>query len=314
VLLVGNGSVRAGAPAEVLATSPVVPPIVELGRSLGWSPLPMTVRDARRWARDLTLGDPPAAPGPSYDEPVLSAAHLTVVRGGTVALRDVSVGLRPGCVTALMGRNGSGKSTLLWTLQGSRDRVAGTVSVGGTDPAREPAARRRDLVGLVPQTAADLLYLETVADECAAADSGTGHPGSGECRKLLDRLVPGIPDGSHPRDLSEGQRLALALAVVLVAAPPVLLLDEPTRGLDYPAKAELADVLRRLADDGRAVLVATHDVEFAAQASDEVVVLAEGEVVSAGSTREVLAASPSFAPQVTKILGAGWLRAEEVPR
>ena len=157
----------------------------------------------------------------------------------------------------------------------------------------------------MPQTAADLLYLESVADECAAADAGSGHPGEGACRKLLDRLVPGVPDDSHPRDLSEGQRLALALAVVLVTSPPVLLLDEPTRGLDYPAKAELAEILHGLADDGRAVMVATHDVEFAAEAADDVVVLAEGEVVSSGPTREVLAASPAFAPQVTKILGPG---------
>jgi energy-coupling factor transport system ATP-binding protein len=94
----------------------------------------------------------------------------------------------------------------------------------------------------------------------------------------------------------------------------VLLLDEPTRGLDYPAKAELAGVLRRLADDGHAVLVATHDVEFAAETGDEVIVLAEGEVVSTGPTRVVLAASPAFAPQVTKVLGPGWLRVAEVPR
>ena len=161
----------------------------------------------------------------------------------------------------------------------------------------------------MPQTASDLLYLETVAEECLVADGG-----SGEARKLLDRLVPDIRDDTHPRDLSEGQRLALALVVVLVGAPPVLLLDEPTRGLDYPAKAELAAVLRVLADDGHAVMVATHDVEFAAVAADQVVVLAEGEVVSDGPTREVLAASPSFAPQVTKILGPGWLRVDEVSR
>jgi energy-coupling factor transport system ATP-binding protein len=234
---------------------------------------------------------------------------VTVLRGGTVALREASVRLDAGSVTGLMGRNGSGKSTLLWTLQGTHTRRTGTVAVDGVDPAAEPAHRRRELVGLVPQTAADLLYLETVSDECAAADAG-----SGECRKLLDRLVPGVPDDAHPRDLSEGQRLALALAVVLVSTPPVLLLDEPTRGLDYPAKAELADMLRRLADDGRAVMVATHDVEFAAQAADRIVVLAEGEVVSEGPTREVLAASPAFAPQVTKILGPGWLRVDEVAR
>jgi len=102
--------------------------------------------------------------------------------------------------------------------------------------------------------------------------------------------------------------------VVLVGRPPLLLLDEPTRGLDYAAKAALAGILRELADEQHAVLVATHDVEFAAQAADEVMVLAEGEVVSSGPTRRVLTESPAFAPQVSKILGAGWLRVDEVPR
>jgi energy-coupling factor transport system ATP-binding protein len=306
-LLPGDGSVLSGPPGDVLAVSPVVPPIVELGRALGWSPLPMTVRDARRLARTATLRDPPVPRVPAGAEARVVATGLTVVRGAAVALREASVRLDAGRVTALMGRNGSGKSTLLWTLQGSRTRRAGTVLVDAVDPAAQSAKRRRELVGLVPQTPSDLLYLESVADECAAADDG-----SGAARKLLDRLVPGVPDEAHPRDLSEGQRLALALAVVLVTSPPVLLLDEPTRGLDYPAKSELAETLRRLADDGHAVMVATHDVEFAAQAADRVVVLAEGEVVSDGPTREVLAASPSFAPQVTKILGPGWLRVDEV--
>jgi energy-coupling factor transport system ATP-binding protein len=314
VVLAGDGSVRTGAPADLLATAPVVPPIVELGRALGWSPLPMTVRDARRMARGLSLPAPPtSAASTDTDDPVVRAAGVTVVRGGTVALREVSVDLHRGSVTALMGRNGSGKSTLLWTLQGTRARRGGTVTVDGTDPGSEPGDRRRRLVGLVPQDAADLLYLETVAEECAAADAGAGHAESGGCRALLDRLVPGIPGDAHPRDLSEGQRLALAVAVVLVASPPVLLLDEPTRGLDYPAKAELAGALGRLARAGHAVLVATHDVEFAAEAADSVVVLAEGEVVSAGPARDVLASSPAFAPQVSKILGPGWLRVSEVP-
>jgi energy-coupling factor transport system ATP-binding protein len=311
-LLPGDGSVLTGTPAEVLAVSPVVPPIVELGRSLRWSPLPLTVREARRMARTADLGSPPATSSRHAGKRHLVATDLTVVRGGTVALREASVRLDGGSVTALMGRNGSGKSTLLWTLQGTRSRRAGSVEVEGVDPATVPARRRRELVGLVPQAAADLLYLESVADECEAADRGSGHPGSGGSRKLLDRLVPGVPDDAHPRDLSEGQRLALALTVVLVSSPPVVLLDEPTRGLDYPAKSELAEVLRRLADEGHTVMVATHDVEFAAQAADRVVVLAEGEVVTDGPTREVLAASPAFAPQVTKILGPGWLRVDEV--
>lgn len=179
------------------------------------------------------------------------------------------------------------------------------------DPGRLDPAGRRTLVGLVPQTAADLLYLETVSEECAAADAGAGEA-QGTCRQLLDRLVPGVDDLMHPRDLSEGQRLALVLAIVLTARPRVVLLDEPTRGLDYTVKAQLATIVRDLAAAGHAVLIATHDVEFVAGVADDVLVLAEGEVVSSGPARQVVAASPSTAPQVTKILGEPWLRVDEV--
>jgi energy-coupling factor transport system ATP-binding protein len=307
-LLAGDGRMTVGEPGELLVTSPVVPPIVELGRAAGWSPLPLSVREARRRVRGLAarLGTPPADL-PSSGTSAAAVRRLEVVHGHTRAVRGVDLDLGAGRVTALMGRNGSGKSSLLWAVQGGGRRAAGSVDVGGSDPAGLQPAQRRSVVGLVPQNAADLLYLETVAEECAAADGG-----SGSCRTLLDRLAPGIPDDQHPRDLSEGQRLALALALVLVARPRLLLLDEPTRGLDYRAKHELAGILRGLAAEGHAVLVATHDVEFVAQAADDVVVLAEGEVVSSGPVRRVVAESPAFAPQVTKVLGAPWLRVDEV--
>jgi energy-coupling factor transport system ATP-binding protein len=306
VLMPGGGLVVAGAPADLLETSPVAPPIVELGRAVGWHPLPLSVRDARRRATGLVdrLGPPPAPDAVVVRETALAARGVTVVHGHTHAVRRVDLDLGSGSVTGLMGRNGSGKSSLLWALQGTGRRQSGRVTVAGQDPAALPAAERRALVGLLPQNAADLLYLETVADECTAGGDGT--------RKILDRLVPGIPDDVHPRDLSEGQRLALALSLVLASQPGVVLLDEPTRGLDYAAKHVLAVLLRDLADDGHAVLVATHDVEFIAQAADDVIVLADGEVVSSGPVRRVVAESPAFAPQVTKVLGAPWLRVDEV--
>ncbi len=302
-LLPGDGSVLVGEPATLLATSPVVPPIVELGRAAGWTPLPLSVRTARRRARELTL-TPPTYVEPAPAAVGLAVKRLTVAHGRTVAVKELDLGLGQGRVTALMGRNGAGKSSLLWALQGSGARRAGSVSVAGRDPADLDPTERRTVVGLLPQNAADLLYLETVDEECAAGGAGT--------RAILERLVPGVAGDVHPRDLSEGQRLALALALVLVARPQVLLLDEPTRGLDYAAKAELARILRDLAEAGHAVFVATHDVEFVAQAADEVVVMAEGEVVSSGSARQVLPQSPAFAPQVTKVLGAEWLRVDEV--
>jgi len=304
-LLPGDGSLVVGEPAAVLATSPVVPPLVELGRLAGWSPLPLTVRDARRRAGELTLA-PPAVEAPATASPGAVVSGLTVVHGRTVAVREVSLSLMSGRVTALMGRNGSGKSSLLWAMQGSGPRQSGQVMVGAVDPGTLKPAQRRAVVGLLPQQAADLLYLETVDEECAA--------GGPETRAILDALTPGIPGDHHPRDLSEGQRLALALALVLAARPPVVLLDEPTRGLDYRAKHVLASALRGLATEGRTVLVSTHDVEFTALAADDVVVLAEGEVVSSGPVRRVVAESPAFAPQVTKVLGPPWLRVDEVAR
>jgi len=306
--LAGDGTVSGGDPASVLATSTVAPPVVELGRLAGWTPLPLSVRDARRRAGPLrgSLGAPPAEVRRAG--PVLLDARGVVVRhGDAVAVRGVDVELAAGGVVALMGRNGAGKSSLLWALQGSGPRQAGTVGVGGQDPSSVSAAQARRLVGLVPQTPADLLYRETVQAECLQADAESG-ASRGTAAALLDRLAPGVDGQAHPRDLSEGQRLALVLAVQLSAAPRVMLLDEPTRGLDYGAKARLAEILRQMADDGRAVVVSTHDVEFVATCADRVVVLADGDVVADGTTRDVLVSSPAFAPQVAKVLApVEWL-------
>ncbi|GAA2655805.1 hypothetical protein GCM10010425_83250 [Streptomyces spororaveus] len=228
---------------------------------------------------------------------------------GVPAVREVDLTLHGGEITALMGRNGSGKSSLLWALQGSGSRKAGSVAVSTPgrpkqlDPRKLSAADARQLVALVPQTPTDLLYLESVKKELDQADAESGVAADGiRARTLLDRLAPGIPDSTHPRDLSEGQKLALVLAIQLTAAPQVLLLDEPTRGLDYRAKSELISVVDDLAAEGRAVVISTHDVEFVARAADRVVVMAEGDIVADGPTTEVIVASPVFAPQTAKIL------------
>ncbi len=304
-----DGSVRSGPPAEMLASTEVAPPVVELGRLAGWDPLPTSVRDARRRAGALrqsmagrVIAAPPRSVARRPTGTILTARKVVVRYGPIVAVGGVDLELCGGEVMALMGRNGSGKSSLLWALQGSGERHAGTVDVGGVDPFSVPAAAARRLVGLVPQTPADLLYLDSVAQECDQADresAGAVHEGA---RSLLDRLAPGISDVTHPRDLSEGQRLSLVLALQLTAAPSVVLLDEPTRGLDYRAKRALIDIIDLLASEGRAIVISTHDVEFVAAAADRVVVMAEGEIVADGRTADVIGASPAFAPQVAKIM------------
>ncbi|MFE2516292.1 ABC transporter ATP-binding protein [Streptomyces mirabilis] len=323
-----------GTPSEIMAVSPVYPPVVDLGRLADWSPLPLTVRDARRRAGALRerlteLVPRPRTPEPRTPQPrtsqptaprtsvprataPASIEALAVRHGRVEALRRVDLTTAPGEIIALMGRNGAGKSTLLGTLVGLVVPAAGSVLVGGAVPHRTAPRDLVRRVGLVPQEPRDLLYADTVAAECAAADEDAGaEPGA--CRTLVSELLPDIGDDTHPRDLSEGQRLALALAVVLTARPPLLLLDEPTRGLDYAAKARLVTVLRGLAAEGHAIVLATHDVELAAELAHRVVVLADGEIVADGPTAEVVVASPSFAPQVTKVLAPQpWLTVTQV--
>ncbi|WP_404960322.1 ABC transporter ATP-binding protein [Streptomyces sp. 147326] len=369
-----------GPPAEIMAVSPVHPPVVSLGRLAGWSPLPLSIRDARRLAAPLLTRLSAAAgaavnPAPPLPEPTRGTASRALPRpapqtparlddpappafeergpwrspGGGAAgivarllrrrtpgptatpagapahtsglgvrrdrkdvLRNIDLAVRPGETIALMGRNGAGKSTLLAALVGTLAPTTGEVTVGGRTPHRTPPPEMVRRVGLVPQEPRDLLYADTVAAECTAADSDAG-AAPGTCRDLVSALLPDVPDDIHPRDLSEGQRLALALALVLTGRPALLLLDEPTRGLDYAAKVRLIEILRGLAADGHAIVLATHDVELAAELAHRVVILAGGEVVADGPTAEVVVSSPAFAPQVAKILAPGhWLTVGQV--
>jgi energy-coupling factor transport system ATP-binding protein len=217
------------------------------------------------------------------------------------AVRELDLVVRAGEIVALMGRNGAGKSSLLGALTGLVRPSSGQVRLGAVDPRTLRGRALIERVGLVPQQPADLLYCETVTAECAAADRDA-RVADGTAAALLHRIAGEVDPDRHPRDLSEGQRLALALAAVLTSAPPLVLLDEPTRGLDYPAKARLILALRELAADGHAIMLATHDVELAAEVSVRTVVLADGEIVADGPSREVVIQTPVFSPQVAKIL------------
>jgi energy-coupling factor transport system ATP-binding protein len=321
VVVPGHGApLVEGLPEEIMRTSSVAPPLVELGRLVGWDPLPLSVRDARRQAAPLRERLAPTTPLASRKVPyettteteAASTRKLSVAYGRLLAVDDIDLSLSRGEVLVLMGRNGSGKSTLLATLAGARPPTRGTVRVDGRDPRSFRTVELIRHVGLVPQDPGILLYGETVQAECRASDKVSGLE-RGSTARTLDRILPGMPGDRHPRDLSEGQRLALALAIVLAPAPSLVLLDEPTKGLDYPSKDRLICVLRELSEDGHAVVVATHDVELAARVGDRAVVLADGQVIADGPARQVVCHSPVFAPQVAKVLAPEeWLTVDEV--
>ncbi len=313
----GDGRTLIGTPQEVLKSSDIAPPIIELARALNLPDISLSVRDMRRVTESLRgelskIEIPSATIETPATPEIVMINKVSLSYGTTLALRDISLTMNAGEIVAIMGRNGAGKSSLLRSIAGILKVNHGGISVCGINPLDLHGNARTKTIGFIPQEPSDLLYGQSVFAECRAADQDN-KINEGETFALLEKLVPGVSGQTHPRDLSEGQRLALALSVVLSAEPKVLILDEPTRGLDYAAKSSLIATLREYAAQGCTILVATHDVELVAELATRTIFIADGDVVADGPTIDVLLSSPSFAPQVAKIMSpAPWLTVKDV--
>jgi energy-coupling factor transport system ATP-binding protein len=333
-----GGPILMDEPRQVLAQIELGPPLVRLGKALAWQPLPLTIKDGLRFsrahlaqrpagARVRVLAEKDGAAGSRRrGDPYIQATNLSVQYGGRPVVRGVNFGAWPGEIVALMGRNGAGKTTLVKTLVGLVAPHAGEVRLEGVSTARRPVAEICRRVGYLPQDPNTLLFAETVQDEMmmtlrnhGLAQQSNGQwsmlPGAraADPADLLRRLRLGGKALAYPRDLSVGERQRVALAAVTITLPGALLLDEPTRGLDYLAKQELVALLKQWRADGMAIVLVTHDVELAAALADRVVLMSQGEIIADGAPAEVLGASPLFAPQVARLFpNTGWLTAEDV--
>lgn len=222
------------------------------------------------------------APGVVSDGPVLLAARsVTASWGGRPVLRDCSIELRAGTVTALHGDNGAGKSTLLRALIGLHSVDGGAVLLDGRDITTEPTEARVPAIGLLPQDGGRRLLRERVRDEVRAGATSRGRLESDRvvANVMTDLDIERLAD-RHPLDLSVGERERVALAAVLAAEPRVLLLDEPSRGMGPEHRTALARVIHEHARRGTAVLVASHDPWFADQVADRHVTLRDGVLVA----------------------------------
>jgi energy-coupling factor transport system ATP-binding protein len=314
--IAGDGQAQIDLPENILKNSDIAPPIVHLSRALKLDQLGLSVRDVRRMTEDVRhKGKENPQVIKETTPTAIAVKGASISYGSHLELKNVNALVLEGEIVALMGRNGAGKSTLLQSIVGVKDLDRGEISIFSHPPMSLKGALRRTTVGYIPQEPSDLLYAQSVAQECEQADKDNGIA-SGTTFALLQELVPSVSPATHPRDLSEGQRLALALAVVLSAQPRALILDEPTRGLDYQSKSLLIEILKDfVAKPGRAVVIATHDVELVAELADRVIFLSEGEVVADGPTLDILLASPAFAPQVAKVMAPRrWLTVNDVMR
>ncbi len=303
-------NVLAGSPRQVLQQMELTPPVVALGKALGWAPLPLTIKEGRAFAARLPL--PPDTPRTAPLRRPGSRLHIRDLHfayNGREVLRGIDLQIAPGELVVLMGRNGSGKTTLLKCVVGLLRPEHGEIVLDGRPvTGRHPAEICRH-VGYLPQEPDAMLFADSVLDELQVTLRNHGLQDAPPVPPavLLARLGLDEVAGSYPRDLSAGQRQRVALGAVTVTRPGLLLLDEPTRGLDYQLKRQLLALLREWQAEEVSVLLVTHDVELAALAADRVVILSEGCVI-ADDAPEVLAASPLFAPQVARLFpGTGWL-------
>jgi energy-coupling factor transport system ATP-binding protein len=307
VLEVEAGRVRQMRPRDAAGRLRAVPAVCELGRRFGLPEVPLTVDEARTAFAAAGLRAVPVGEGSHAGDVLLEAERLTVAYGETMALRQAGLVLRAGEVVALVGANGSGKTTLFRALAGLVKPVEGRVLFEGkVAPGR--AQERTAVAGLVPQDPALALYHESVREEVAATLKARGRG-----RELPPLEAWGIAHLAerNPRDVSVGQQQRVAIAAMLAHGPRVWLMDEPTRGADAEAKAWLAARLQAHAAAGGAAVVATHDVESAAQYATRVVGLRGGEVAFDLPVREALGTGGPLATQTARVV-AGALHPDEV--
>jgi energy-coupling factor transport system ATP-binding protein len=295
-----------GAPRDVLRNSGIAPPVAALGNILGWQPLPLTIKEARRHVvaqgLDQTRPDAEASGYTSQSLPsqatfdqqlALALNNLSVEIDGQDVVYRVSLGAAHGELVAIMGRNGAGKTTLLRAIMGLIDLTHGRVVVDERDITRMPTEERARVIGYVPQDPRTLLFRETVEDELrwTLRNLRPHDIHDSLIQRTLERLGIAHLAHVHPRDVSGGEQQRVALAAVLVAEPRVLLMDEPTRGLDYQAKGLVAGC------------------------ADRVVLLGDGEVIVDGPPAEIMNDSLIFSSQIGKLFrNQRWLTVNDALR
>jgi len=244
----------------------------------------------------------------SHLKPLIEVKNLWhAYPDGFVALKGINLKVCPGEFVAIMGRNASGKTTLVKHFNGLLKPTKGDVILGDINTKEATVAELSRKVGYVFQNPNDHLFCDTVEEELAFTLNNLGVK-SEEAKPLINRTLErfGLMQYryQYPRFLSGGEKQRVALASILVAQPQVIILDEPTRGMEYRLKAELMKFLDQYRREGRAVILVTQDVEIAAEFSDRVVLLSEGKIVVDGPRREVLSRALLFSPQINRLAQA----------
>ena len=313
-LLASGAPQEAAAAVRGHAIFSAMPTAARIAAALGAPEhLPLTVREGRAYLRGYAQHPlPEAKSAPTQAQPVLRVRDgwFRYAQNAPDVLRGFSLALRPGELYALTGSNGSGKTTALGVLAGQLRLYRGSVYLDGKKQrALQPL---RDGIAAVPQDPRTLFAADTVRADLASL-------GRDDDDALVDTVVQQMALAPllerHPFDLSGGEQQRAALAKVLLMQPRVLLLDEPTKGMDGAFKAEFGALLRKLCAQGTAVCIVSHDVEFCAQYADRCGLLFRGEVVTENDPRAFFSGNYFYttaAARIARTAAPGAVLCEEV--
>jgi len=315
--IVADGNPRAVlSNCDIASLGAGVPPIVRIvqrlrGNGVNVDGIPLTVKEGRSMLKEVFReagGSELSQVESAHGKPVIEIDKLwhTYPEGPT-ALKNVSLRICQGEFVAIMGRNASGKTTLVKHINGLLKPTKGKVRVTGIDTQRATIAELARKVGFIFQNPNDHIFADTVEEEIVFILKNLGFDGA-EIAVRVDETLEmfGLREyrKQYPRSLSGGERQRVAVASVLVARPEVLILDEPTRGMEYRLKSELMRFLDGYSEKGNTVVLVTHDVETVAEYADRVILLSEGRVVVDGNKRDVLSRALFFSPQINRLVQA----------
>jgi energy-coupling factor transporter ATP-binding protein EcfA2 len=293
-----------------------VPPIIRLTREVAKAGIsvdgtPLTVKEGRLMLSEVFHKASRKLPGSEqkrYGRPVIQVDKLwhTYPEGPT-ALRGVNLRVNEGEFLAIMGRNASGKTTLVKHFNGLLKPTKGVVAIDGLETKKATTAELARKVGFVFQNPNDHLFADTIEEEISFSLRNLGTDDEAirsRISELLEEFGLEKYRGQYPRSLSSGEKQRVALASVVATKPEILVLDEPTRGMEYRLKNDLMGFLEEYVRQGNTVILITHDVETVAEHADRVILLSEGEIIADGNKRDVLSGALLFSPQINRLVQA----------
>jgi len=306
--------IASGAPATVIHQCALKPPVVKLAEKKDWRPTPLDVEQAKVFAQPQPNTKILTPPVKQNTLPLLAVHKLKIQIGKRRVLQNINFDILPQERLVLMGPNGAGKTTLLRSLIGLIQPDDGEILFKGRKVAYRQTVELSKWIGFLPQDPNALLFSDTVAEELAVTLRNHQQPVRDETiQHLLTQLNLEGKAQAYPRDLSTGEKQRVALGAVVITQPELIILDEPTRGIDAITKQALLELLINWNQSGKTILLVTHDVEFAAAFATRILLLEEGRILDQGHPRNLMHTYTHYAPQIARLYPqTNWLTLADV--